>query len=54
MNTFKHDMKNLFFNKLQKKDNSIFIYYWLNDLTLLLPTQGAYGKGQDTKIDEIF
>ena len=27
VNTFKHDIKNLFFKRLQKKDNSILIYY---------------------------
>ena len=27
MNIFKHDIKNLFFKRLQKSDDSIFIYY---------------------------
>ena len=27
VNTFKHDIKNLFFKRLQKSDNSIFTYY---------------------------
>ena len=40
--TFKHDIKNLFFNKLQKRDNRIFIYYLLNDLTLRLFTDYIY------------
>ena len=27
VNTFKHDIKNLFFKRLQKRHDSIFIYY---------------------------
>ena len=27
VNTFKHDIKNMFFKRLQKRDDSIFIYY---------------------------
>ena len=36
VNTLKHDIKNLFFNRLQKRDDRIFIYYQPNDHYLLL------------------
>ena len=31
VNTFKHDIKKLFFDKLKKQNDDIFFYYWIKN-----------------------